>query len=325
MKKLLLLYQILKNLFSRSIDLNKNNHILVVSNGHFGDFVHAIPTILALSQFHNVHVFTKESNKVYDFNKEFLYVTKEFAKHHNFDLILVLTDDDKEKWRGNTIYLDAIRFMRKVYWCWNEMHWADFFFEIAKYNDNRLIKQVSPQIANYKDNTEWIVIHPGASAKNKAWELSKYLKLYDKIKNNTPYKPILLITAYDEFVKKEFIKRKDNERYEVYYMNDTKRLSDVAKRTLMFIGNDSGVMHYFSLFNCIVFGIFTYGCAITHYPWTTKGYYYFEKDVFEDYYKNNKINKIHLKVNPLFNEIQKILFAGTLTNKNENFFESIKT
>jgi len=323
--------QMLRNSLSQPLNPDKSNRILVVSNGHFGDFVHSIPMIKVLSSNNEVSVLTKESNKIIDFESDFTYVDEDFASHHKWDLIIVCSDDGKSRWRGNVVYADGIRSLAKIMNKWHERHWAEFFLDIAKEYDKTLNKELwghqtllqdtVSSMSIPTDNTGWVVIHPGASSPDKSWELEKYLDLYLNVKM-AGFKPILLVTKYDKFVMDALKQRKDIDRFQIYNINDTKNLSEIAKRTKMFIGNDSGVMHYFSLFNCDVFGIFTYGCADSHYPWTTRGYFYFDRSVYKDFYTKGVIRRITLPVGEMTKEVLSVLKGNGLTDDNKNFFDS---
>jgi len=314
MKKRVFAKQFLRTVGTSKI--RKHSHVLVVSNGKFGDFIHSIAMIEGLAKNHDVSVYTKDSNKCFNFD----FAEKDFALSHNWDLIIVCADEDNINWTGNVVYANVIRATAKLLGKWKERHWSEFFCDIAKNYDSAFVCRF-PELKKIDSEARFIVIHPGASSKDKAWSLENYLKLYLNLKN-TNYKPILLVTKYDDFVREALKKRRDIDKYEIYHVSDIKHLKNIASRTKMFIGNDSGVMHYFSLFNCNIMAVFTYGCADTHYPWTKKGFFYFERPVFNAFYKNRVVTKIKLSVNALSKEALAILKYDRLTGKQEDFYVS---
>jgi ADP-heptose:LPS heptosyltransferase len=305
--------QCIKNFLAYPVSSKRRNKILIVSNGpSFGDLIHTIPVIRAFSVYNDVSVLTTPGYEV----KGFKYVSEEEALNNKWDLTFVCDDKHKVRWKGNTVYCEANRVVSRILRTWKEYNWSDFFLDISRISDYRLLN-IPYRYSSIKSTGEKIIIHPGASSEGKAWGLDNYLNLYNNLKT-AGYKPEILVTKFDNFV----LNKLKGSKYKMIKANNTDDLADIAGSTKLFIGNDSGVMHFFGLYDCDVLGVFTYGCAETHYPWTPRGFVYFERAVFEDFYKRGVVSKINLDVAAATKETLNILKAGKLTGKNDNFFST---
>jgi len=283
--------------------------VLIVNHGALGDFVHSIPLIYYLKENgYSVNVSTKENNKIPNIGID--YTTEGYT---SYDLIFNI-NAPKSMWFGlffaNTFDLLCEKiYMKYIKKNWIEIHWAEFFINIAQ----KLLKLPDPKpITRISTTNEAILIHPGASFAAKSWGIENFVWLANELCKENKIWVILGPNEYD--LAPHFI---PNSSIEVILSRNMNDLANTMKYGKMFIGNDSGVMHTASLFDIPVFGIYTVGCATTHYPYTNKGFYYFDPDQFNSFYKDKKITQSNLTRKICLDQINIILNGKTdLINSN---------
>jgi len=281
-------------LSNSKFDGNSNN-LIIINEGGLGDYIHSIPAIKYL----------KENNKkitiiTNDSFKDILHDTK--YANNKLKLTspkLVMNSKTNIGFFDNTFDFNAERIKRKyITRNWREIHWAEFYLntvkDLFKLNKKFIMKQ-------RKSSPKYISIHPGSSNPEKNWSIEKFIWIGKQLSQNN--KVMFLIGPQDKdlepIIKKSGLK--------IIETSNFSELGNIASKTKLYIGNDSGPMHFFSLYTCKILGIFTYGCAYTHYPYSNNAWYYFEEKIFNDYYKNGKISKINLTKENCLKQVKLIL------------------
>ena len=299
---------ILNAKFTRS----NGKKILIINHGALGDFVHSIPLIQYLKDNgYSVDVSTKENNKIPGLN-----INYNVQGYTSYDIIFNI-NAPKSMWVGlffaNTFDLlgekIGLKYIKKN---WIEIHWAEFYLKTVQ----KILNLPDPKPLNRLSTTkEAILIHPGGSFIGKSWGIDNFVWLANELCTKNKIWVILGPNEYD--LAPHFIQ---NGSIEVILSRNMEDLVNTMKYAKMFIGNDSGVMHTASLFDIPVFGIYTVGCATTHYPYTSKGFYYFDPEQFNSFYKHHKITQSNLTKKMCFDQVISILDGKSiLINANFNF------
>jgi len=284
--------------------------VLVVNHGALGDFIHSIPLIHYLKENgYSVDISTKEGNKIKSLDLN--YTTSEYT---NYDVIFNI-NSPSTMWFGlffaNTFDLLGEKIYRKyIKRDWVEIHWAEFYIKTAQKILNLPDPIVMDKISTSK---ETIVIHPGASSIEKSWGITNFVWLANELSKKNKIWIVLGPSEYD--LSAHFL---PTENLEIILSRDMTDLFNIMKYSTLFIGNDSGVMHTAALFDIPVFGIYTIGCATTHYPYTNKAIYYFDPIQFNAYYKNHEFTQSKLIREVALKQIN-ILLTGKFNTIAPNF------
>jgi ADP-heptose:LPS heptosyltransferase len=267
--------------------------ILIINRGALGDFIHSVPLYRYLKENgFNVEFYTKEEYK--SIVNDIQYTDN--PTYWCYDAVLNIQSPKNElikvlkyntfSFLGEKIYL---KYIKKT---WKEIHWAIFYIDTVK----KLFNLKSNfKLTQYKTYNKAIIVHPGSSFPEKSWGIENFQWLVDKISQDQ--KTIVILGPNEHNLAVYF---KKNKNLEIVKSNSGKDLINTLKQGKFFIGNDSGVMHVASLFDMPIFGIFTIGCAKTHFPYTPNGILYYDEQQFLDYYKRGIITKSKLTKEKLY-------------------------
>ena len=285
--------------------------ILIVNHGALGDFIHSIPLIQYLKDNgYSVDVSTKENNKIMDLPIDYTSTNP----YTSYDIIFNI-NSPPTMWFGlffaNTFDLLGEKVYRKyIKKDWTEVHWAEFYLKTAQ----KLLNLPDPIPMNkISTSKEAILIHPGASFSEKSWGIANFVWLANELSKKSKVWIVLGPSEYD--LSTHFL---PTDNLEIILSRNMTDLFNIVKYSKIFIGNDSGVLHVASLFNIPVFGIYTVGCANTHFPYTKKAMYYFDKDQFNAYYKRHEILKSTLVKEEALKQIN-VLLTGKFNSVGPNF------
>ncbi|MGC9031784.1 MAG: glycosyltransferase family 9 protein [Minisyncoccia bacterium] len=169
---------------------------------------------------------------------------KEFLK--NFELIISYTEENKiigENLKRNfskTIFFHPFRKENL------SIHITDYLLEpVKKILKKNLYLSVN---LNLKNEGEFFVVHPGSGSKFKNWDKENYLQLCKKLKNVK-----ILLGPAENYDLKFW---KENFKGEIIFSPSFDEIIEIAKRTIAYIGNDSGITHLFSITGIKTISIF---------------------------------------------------------------------
>ena len=271
--------------------------VLIVNFGALGDFVHSIPLVEYLSQNgFDVKIRTKDSNKLPLIGLDYDDTTP--AAH--FDMVFNVNAPDVmlgELFFANTFDFFGEKVLRKyIKKDWKEIHWADFYLNTA---EKLLGLPKFVEKTKHPTSGEKIIIHPGASAPEKSWGDDNFVWLAEKLSKKYP---VWIVLGPAEYGLAEKFKGMT-----VFKCKDLDELTIILSYGRLFIGNDSGVMHVASLFDMPIVGIFSVGCAHTHYPRSPKADYWFDEEQFMAFYKKKRVLPSKLTQSQCLKMVQKAL------------------
>jgi len=199
--------------------------VFVAGKGIYKNFVEKygyIENFIPIDSSEYLFFFEKENDKL-----------KEFLK--DFDIIVSYTDENEiigENLKKNfkkKIFFHPVK-KEKL-----NIHITDFLLEpLKKIFGENLYSYVD---LNLENKEEFYVIHPGSGNINKNWQKENFLKLANILKNVK----IILGPAEDyEFWFKNF-------NGEIIINPSFDEIIEIAKKTIAYIGNDSGISHLFSI------------------------------------------------------------------------------
>jgi len=199
--------------------------VFVAGKGIYKNFVEKygyIENFIPIDSSEYLFFFEKENDKL-----------KEFLK--DFDIIVSYTDENEiigENLKKNfkkKIFFHPVK-KEKL-----NIHITDFLLEpLKKIFGENLYSYVD---LNLENKGEFYVIHPGSGNINKNWQKENFLKLANILKNVK----IILGPAEDyEFWFKNF-------NGEIIINPSFDEIIEIAKKTIAYIGNDSGISHLFSI------------------------------------------------------------------------------
>jgi ADP-heptose:LPS heptosyltransferase len=300
--------KIILGLFNNLKFKPKKDKILIISHGALGDFIHSIHAIELLNENFDVYLNTKP-----EYYSILPHIKKDAKLTEKYNSIINFNPNDKMNLfllKNNTFDLLSNKIYKKyILKNWEEIHWSDYYYNTIK----ELFKLDDYFTKRIASKTEFIVIHPGSSMKEKNWPITDFIWIGKNL--NKKEKVIFLIGPQDIELKDQIL----NEGFNIFESKNFSELNKLAKKTKLYIGNDSGPMHFFSLYNCKILGIYTIGCADTHYPYSNNSCYYYEKSVFSKFYKDKLISPIKLKKENCLKQINNILHNKTKLEK--NFFK----
>ena len=289
-------FSIIRNFFfNRRI----NGKVLIVNVGGLGDFIHSIPAIYFLKVLFEVDILSKKEYCTILPSENF--VSEEEAKKQKYCAVFDFNSPKivTPEFSKNEYNFFAEKVLHKyVYRDWKEIHWVEFYIKtlITLFPNSKEFK-----LKQKKSSPSLIIIHPGSSNPEKNWDLENFIWVGKKLSKRHPVK--FLIGPQDAELESKIL----SNGFEVIKSKDFLELSRIAKITKLYIGNDSGPMHFFSLYNCKIIGIFSIGCADTHYPYSPFAIYYYERDVFNDFYEKGIIRKIGLSKETLLKQVEFVL------------------
>jgi len=199
--------------------------VFVAGKGIYKNFVEKygyIENFIPIDSSEYLFFFEKENDKL-----------KEFLK--DFDIIVSYTDENEiigENLKKNfkkKIFFHPVK-KEKL-----NIHITDFLLEpLKKIFGENLYSYVD---LNLENKGEFYVIHPGSGNINKNWQKENFLKLANILKNVK----IILGPAEDcKFWFKNF-------NGEIIINPSFDEIIEIAKKTIAYIGNDSGISHLFSI------------------------------------------------------------------------------
>jgi heptosyltransferase-3 len=199
--------------------------VFVAGKGIYKNFVEKygyVENFIPVDSSEYLFFFEKENSKL-----------KEFLK--DFDIIVSYTDENEiigENLKKNfkkKIFFHPVK-KEKL-----DIHITDYLMEpLKKIFGENLYSFVD---LNLENKGEFYVIHPGSGNKNKNWQKENFLKLANILKNVK----IILGPAEDyEFWLKNF-------NGGIVINPSFDEIMEIAKKTIAYIGNDSGISHLFSI------------------------------------------------------------------------------
>jgi ADP-heptose:LPS heptosyltransferase len=199
--------------------------VFVAGKGIYKNFVEKygyVENFIPVDSSEYLFFFEKENSKLREFLKD-------------FDIIVSYTDENEiigENLKKNfkkKIFFHPVK-KEKL-----NIHITDYLLEpLKKIFGENLYSFVD---LNLENKGEFYVIHPGSGNKNKNWQKENFLKLANILKNVK----IILGPADDyEFWLKNF-------HGEIVINPSFDEIIEIAKKTIAYIGNDSGISHLFSI------------------------------------------------------------------------------
>jgi heptosyltransferase-3 len=199
--------------------------VFVAGKGIYKNFVEKygyVENFIPVDSSEYLFFFEKENSKL-----------KEFLK--DFDIIVSYTDENEiigENLKKN--------FKKKIFF--HPVKKEKLNIRITDYLMEPLKKIFGENLYSFVDlnlenKGEFYVIHPGSGNKNKNWQKENFLKLANILKNVK----IILGPAEDyEFWLKNF-------NGGIVINPSFDEIMEIAKKTIAYIGNDSGISHLFSI------------------------------------------------------------------------------
>lgn len=92
---------------------------------------------------------------------------------------------------------------------------------------------------NIEKSEEFFVIHPGSGSKYKNWNRENFLLLTKELKN------VVILLGPNEIDEYDFWKKNFNGK--IILNTELDEIIEIAKKTITYIGNDSGITHLFSI------------------------------------------------------------------------------
>ena len=271
--------------------------VLIINDGALGDFIHGLPFVNVLKDAgYDITILTNEKFK----SRLGYKITDNYdiIDDKSFKMIFLMNEKVhyKKYWFKNVFDFNARRSVLKGLGMWKEKHWADFYlFWVEDF-----LKKKIKYKHFYKSTKEDIVFHPGSSNSEKNWDIQNFIDVYKAIKYDNKY----FIIGPDD---KHLIPHLEYYNCDYIVSDSINQLLEIASKTMLFIGNDSGVGHVFSLFDIKILSIFTIGCGETHFPFNKNAVFYFDYHVFKKYLVMKKIIKIKLTSSLVIHIINKIL------------------
>ena len=125
---------------------------------------------------------------------------------------------------------------------------------------------------NNLDNKKIICFHVGAYWRNisKRWPLEKFAQLGDKLNEEYPEFKIILLGNWDEKKSAEKVKTLMKDKPLLAMDLTLKETFELMKKSSLFVGNDSGLMHLAAAADIPTIGFFRYFVYFDHYPYNKK-------------------------------------------------------
>ena len=245
-------------------------------------------------------------NPAFNFVKD-LVITKDYSIIANGEFAMLFdVSGTNPVITKNCFDFNAERIWRKLTLRWEEIHWADFYLNMLEKWVGTKIKFTFGKPAG---KNKYVVIHPGAGDREKAWDISNYISIYKHIDYKDKF---FVLGPGDMWALPEIKLHKCN----YFISNSFNDLDKVARNTKLFIGSDSGVGHFFSMYPCKIMTFFTVGCADTHYPYTKNAIYYFDREIFTDFYKLGFIEHISPNMKEVYIQLSEFLCGRDSLLKN---------
>jgi len=278
---------------------HKRGSVLIINDGALGDYIHGLPFAYCLKNLgYEVTILSSDKNKLDDTFQVIPYY--DIINDKRFKMIFVMNYKKPvffKLWRANAYFFNFRRAALRAFRRWEEKHWSDFYLECLS---DFVKKSIFFNNGNRVEKEKYVVFHPGSSMKEKNWDIEKFIEVYKGI----DYEHKLFVLGPSDTHLKDVL---DKNGCKYMVSTDFKALEKIAKETYLFVGSDSGVAHYFATFNTNVISIFTIGCGPTHFPYTRRGTFYFEEEVFKRFYKKGEITQIKLNPEALLRQIYHII------------------
>ena len=236
--------------------------VLIIREGALGDLILTLPVFLNFKK-NNYKVFLCGKSIYKNFvekygcvdkffpidSKDFVFffennneMLKDFLE--NFDIIVAYCDEDEiisKNIRKNFKKDIIFHSLRKEI----KTHIIDYLMEPLKNIFNELEYNFRIRVEN---KPEFFVIHPGSGSKFKNWDKENYLQLCKKLNN------VKILLGDAEIYDVEFWR--ENFKGEIIFSPSFDEIIEIAKRTIAYIGNDSGITHLFSITGIKTISIF---------------------------------------------------------------------
>ena len=124
-----------------------------------------------------------------------------------------------------------------------------------------------------EDDEEFITLHPGTSKVERSWHLERFGILCQKILKIDEKKLVLLGTKSEENILNRIKGYCPPGQIKVTPPMNLRVLAGVLKKSRVFIGNDSGMMHLAAMVGTPIIGIFGPGNSKTTGPYMDAKYY----------------------------------------------------
>ncbi len=124
-----------------------------------------------------------------------------------------------------------------------------------------------------EEDEEFITLHPGTSKIERSWHVERFGVLCQKILKSEKKKLVLIGTKSEENILNRIKGYCPPDKVKVTPSMNLRVLAGVLKKSQIFIGNDSGMMHLAAMVGTPIVGIFGPGNSKTTGPYMDAKYY----------------------------------------------------
>ena len=147
-----------------------------------------------------------------------------------------------------------------------------FFSPVTQQEGDLSVRQALLNMG-LEDDEEFITLHPGTSKVERSWHLERFGVLCQKILKTDEKKLVLLGTKSEENILNRIQGYCPPGKVIVTPPMNLRVLAGVLKKSRIFIGNDSGMMHLAAMVGTPIVGIFGPGNSKTTGPYMDAKYY----------------------------------------------------
>ena len=147
-----------------------------------------------------------------------------------------------------------------------------FFSPVMKQEGDVSVRETLLDIGLDEDE-DFITLHPGTSKVERSWHAERFGILCQKIFKEDGRKMVLLGTPSEEKLLNRIKNYCPPGKVKVIPTINLRVLAGVLKKSRLFIGNDSGMMHLAAMVGTPIVGIFGPGNAATTGPYMAPEYY----------------------------------------------------
>jgi ADP-heptose:LPS heptosyltransferase len=250
--------------------------ILIIREGALGDLILTFPVFLNLKN-NNFSVsvagkgiyknFVEKYGSIEEFipidSSSFIFFFEnEIEKLRNFlekfDIIIAYCNEDDQIGKNLKNVFSKNLMFHPIKFQDLKIHITDYLnFPLKSFIYSDLVDKFR---LNIEKKEEVFVIHPGSGSKCKNWKKENFLSIANELKN------VIIILGPNEEDEYDFWKK--NFKGKIVLNPELDEIIEIAKRTIVYIGNDSGITHLFSITGVKTIGI--YG-PTSPFIWGPKG------------------------------------------------------
>ncbi len=185
--------------------------------------------------------------------------------------------------RGTLISFFLFAKTRKVYTVRSNLHKVE---EISRlFSDQDLSPEISLNEKNIENKSflkliqkkaltkKLVIVAPSTNWIGKTWPIQNFCSLLKKLNKNTHFKNSFFIIVGPKNEKKfikDLLKLKNLPFFDLVGKTDLAEIFLIMKKSKLFIGNDSGLMHLSALADIPTVGLFGPSDSKRYHPWGTK-------------------------------------------------------